>query len=89
MNLDTTIRKPRIADLGGEELLKVSSAQILLACLLPFVCAAAYFLLASSGNYLPGIGMLVALSYFSYPSVSHDLVHRAYRLPLALNSLGC
>ncbi len=78
-------KKPTIQELGGAALLRVTPAQIVLAVAVPFFCAAAYFAFASMDLYPAAVIMLILLSYFSYPSVSHDLVHRAYRLAPHLN----
>lgn len=78
-------KKPRIQELGGDALLKVSPVQIFLAVIAPFFFTTAYFIFAAMDLYPAAILMLVLLSYFSYGSVSHDLVHRAYRLPPKLN----
>ncbi len=78
-------KKPKITALENGELLRITRAQILLAISIPFFCAFAYFIFTASGNYFIAAGLLVGLSYFSYPSTSHDLAHRAYRLPKKLN----
>jgi len=60
---------------------------MLFALLLPFLLLASYFLIAANGNLFIAIPCLVALDFFTYGSVSHDLVHRNYKLPHWLNHL--
>ena len=54
---------------------------------IPFGLAAAYFLLAAMGWWGPAVGCVVALSFASFGSVSHDLVHRALGLRPRLNDV--
>lgn len=78
--------KPSIDDLG-RDLLHVSKIKILFALSLPFLLLTAYFLIAVNAGLLFAIPCLVALDFFTYGSVSHDLVHRNYKLPHWLNHL--
>lgn len=77
--------QPPNIDQIGRDLLNLSVAQIILALALPFFFCVAYFYCFEQGHYALSLGMLVALSYFTYGSVSHDLVHQAYHLPKTLN----
>jgi beta-carotene hydroxylase len=54
---------------------------------LPFVCAGAYFAFASVGWWPAAVGAVVALSFVSYGSTSHDLVHRSLGLPRHANEI--
>src|SRR5262249_52480580 len=45
----------------------------------------AYFLLAAAGWWAPAVLAVVAFSFFTYGSTSHDLVHRSLGLPRAAN----
>jgi beta-carotene hydroxylase len=51
----------------------------------PFVLVAGYFGFAFSGWWPPAVACVVLLSFVSYGSISHDLVHRSLRLPLKWN----
>jgi len=80
------MRKPGIRELG-EDLLRLPSWRKALALSIPFALSAGALALGFSGQYLAAFLMLIALSYSTYGSVSHDLVHQCYRLPKALNHL--
>ncbi len=76
--------KPKIAELGSD-LHVVSDVRKVVALLLPFLLFAAALLASNLGTWFLALPLLAALCFFSYPSVSHDLVHRTYRLPRRLN----
>ena len=76
--------KPSIEQLG-RDLLDLSAPRIAFSIALPFALSIGYFVLASEFSILAAIPFLVALDFFTYGSVSHDLVHRNYRLPKRLN----
>ncbi len=42
---------------------------------LPFACAGLFFVFAAAGWWVPAVGLLMALSFLTYGSTSHDLVH--------------
>lgn len=77
-------RKPALADLGLD-LLRVSPAEKAIALVLPFGFAVT-FLIAGWAGWWP-LAMLCAIGqcFFTYASVSHDLVHRTLGLPRWLN----
>src|SRR5262245_44967503 len=75
---------PSLAELG-HDLLHVTPRQRWTALALPFACFAAYFLLAAWGWWVPAVLAVVAFSFFTYGSTSHDLVHRSLGLPRAAN----
>jgi beta-carotene hydroxylase len=80
---------PSISELG-RDLLAVSAWRRALSLVLPFLLAGAFFVLAARGMYLAALACTVLLSFFTYGSTSHDLVHRNLRLPSWLNeSLLC
>jgi beta-carotene hydroxylase len=57
---------------------------------LPFGCSGLYFACAAAGWWVPAVMAVVALSFVTYGSTSHDLVHRSLSLPRWLNeSLLC
>ena len=80
----TTHQLPPLAELGPD-LLRVSARQRWTAVALPFLCVAAYFVLASLGWWVPAVLAVAAFSFFSYGSTSHDLVHRSLGLPRVAN----
>lgn len=66
---------PKLADLGLD-LLHVGPARRALTLAVPFACSAAYFVFASRGWWWPAVLSLVYLTFITYASISHDLVHR-------------
>jgi beta-carotene hydroxylase len=80
------VSPPPLADLGPD-LLRVGRSRLLLSLALPFLWCGAYFVLASRGWWPAAVLALVALSFVTYGSVSHDLVHRTLRLPRWANDL--
>src|SRR5207237_2035614 len=53
----------------------------------PFGWCSAYFILAAFDWWWGAVFALVALSFVTYGSISHDLVHRNLGLPAWLNDL--
>ena len=66
--------KPPIKDLGPD-LLRISRSRRTVALAFPFVCFLAYFALAATGHPVLAVLAVVLLSFVTYGSVSHDLVH--------------
>lgn len=79
-----TAPRPSLADLG-RDLTRVARGRVAAALMTPFLLAGAYAAFAAHGLWLPAVGCVVALSFVTYGSVSHDLVHRSYRLPRRVN----
>ena len=77
-------QKPSIKELGPD-LLRVGRARRAVALACPFVCFAAYFLFAASGHPVPALLAVILLSFLTYGSVSHDLVHANLGLSPAIN----
>ncbi len=76
--------RPRLVDLGSDlEHISPLRRAISLAC--PFAWCAAYFVFAALGWWPIAVFALVALSFVTYGSVSHDLVHRNLHLPRPVN----
>lgn len=71
----------------GLDLLRLTARQKLAAVALPFACAGAYFAFAAAGWWPAAVLAVAALSFFTYGSTSHDLVHRTLGLPRRLNDL--
>ncbi|MDB5294773.1 MAG: Fatty acid desaturase, partial [Phycisphaerales bacterium] len=76
--------KPTVKELGSD-LLRISPGRRAVALTFPFVCFASYFVLAAFGHDVPAVLAVVALSFVSYGSVSHDLVHANLGLRPAVN----
>jgi beta-carotene hydroxylase len=71
----------------GLDLLTVAPRRRTLTLALPFLFCGAYFALAAAGWWPPAVVALVALSFVTYASTSHDLVHRTLGLPRAANDV--
>lgn len=80
---------PSLEDLG-KDLLVIGSWRRVLSLTVPFVLAGGFFGLAARGDWIAALACPVALSFLTYGSISHDLVHRTLALPRWLNeSLLC
>ena len=66
---------PSLRELGTD-LLIVNPWQKLLTIAYPFLWCGAYFAFAVLGYWPLAVGSLVCLSFVTYGSTSHDLVHR-------------
>jgi beta-carotene hydroxylase len=71
----------------GPDLLRVPTGRRLLTLALPFVWCGAYFGFAFAGWWPLAVFAVVALSFVTYGSTSHDLVHRSLGLPRAANDV--
>jgi beta-carotene hydroxylase len=83
---------PRDVDLPslrelGPELLQITPFQRIRALILPFMWCGAYFLFAGLGWWPLAAFALVSLSFVSYGSTSHDLVHRNLGLSKRANDI--
>jgi beta-carotene hydroxylase len=84
--MSSTFRKPPLAQLG-RDLLRLSRRQLLTNLALPFVFCGCYFPFASLGHWPAAVLSLIGLSFFTYGSTSHDLVHRNLRLSARVNDV--
>jgi len=75
---------PSLEDLG-HDLLMVAPWRRAVSLSLPFVLTAFFFVLAARGYWIPALVCPVVLSFLTYGSISHDLVHRTLALPRWLN----
>jgi len=75
---------PTLDDLG-RDLLQVSAVRRVLCLALPFVVTALFFVFAARGWWIPAVVCTMVLSFITYGSVSHDLVHRTLGLPVWLD----
>ena len=77
---------PKLADLGVD-LLRISRTRQVVSLAIPFGCVAAYFVFATMRLWPLAVAALVYLSFVTYGSISHDLVHRTLGLPRRWNEL--
>ena len=77
---------PSIDDLGAD-LLRINSVQRAAALVIPFICVAAYFTFATLRWWPLAVLSLVYLSFVTYGSISHDLVHRNMGLSRPVNEI--
>ena len=80
------VRLPTLRELGLD-LVRITPRQRLTAVALPFVWCGAYFTCAALGWWPAALCALAALSFVTYGSTSHDLVHRNLGLPPAANEV--
>lgn len=83
---DSGVEAPSLRELGLD-LLRVSPRQRLLSLTLPFFWCATYFGIAALGWWPLAVLALVALSFVTYGSTSHDLVHRNLALSRTANDV--
>jgi len=72
-------------DALGRDLLVLPAWRRVLSLALPFILVAAFFVLAAPGLWIAALACPVILSFITYGSISHDLVHRTLALPRWLN----
>jgi beta-carotene hydroxylase len=77
---------PRLSELGLD-LLQITSWQRTTTIVLPFFLTAIYFVSATMNHWVPAVGALVYLSFITYGSTSHDLVHRNLGLSIRTNEI--
>lgn len=80
------MNKPSLDSLGID-LLHTSVWERLRCLVLPFVTAVGFFWAGDRGWWWLALLCAIMQSFFTYASVSHDLVHRTLRLPRWLNEL--
>ncbi len=84
--LKMTNELPSLKELG-DDLLRTGPIRIGMSLLAPFAAVGLYFWLAFHDHWVPAFLCVVYLSFCTYASTSHDLVHGAFRLPRLLNDL--
>src|SRR5690349_19162999 len=77
---------PSLRDLGLD-LLQLTRLQRATAVAIPFACVALYAVLASLRLWPLAVLVLMYLSFATYGSISHDLVHRTLGLPRRMNDV--
>jgi beta-carotene hydroxylase len=78
---------PSLAELGVD-LLRINSAQRVISVLTPFACVVAYITFATFRLWPLAVLSLMYLSFVTYGSISHDLVHRTLGLPRRWNEIS-
>jgi beta-carotene hydroxylase len=78
------VERPPLESLGAD-LLHTSRLRLAVALGSPFACIGLYWIFALNGWWLPAFLALMGLSFVSYGSTSHDLVHRNLGLPPHVN----
>ncbi len=81
-----TTRQPRLSDLGID-LLHLTKWQVIRTIAVPFAVFAAFWLLAGSHHWILAVFALMVLSFVTYGSTSHDLVHGSLGLKRLLNDI--
>ncbi len=76
---------PPTLDKLGRDLLHVPRWRLVISLSSPFAFCAGYFAFAFNGWWFFAVACVIALSFATYGSVSHDLVHRTLGLPRWLN----
>ena len=71
----------------GRDLLRVAGWRKVVSLAVPFLLFAAFFMLAARGHWWLALACPVAISFLTYGSVSHDLVHRTLGLPRVWNEI--
>ena len=74
-------------DTLGRDLLRVPTWRRAISLIAPFILVALFFILAAQGEWLAALACPVLLSFLTYGSISHDLVHRNLGLPKWLNEI--
>src|SRR5437016_8477117 len=70
-----------------KELLELTAAQQVLTLALPFIFAGIYFYAAFTRQWLIAVASVVYLSFVTYGSTSHDLVHGNLGLSKSINEI--
>jgi beta-carotene hydroxylase len=61
----------------GRDLLVMHPRRRAMSLGMPFVCVIGFFVLAAYGRWNEAIGSTMLLTFLTYGSISHDLVHRS------------
>src|SRR5205823_3284361 len=77
---------PRLQELGTD-LLYLSRCQVSRALVVPLVAFVAFWIFAGLGHWVPAVFSLVVLSFVTYGSTSHDLVHGSLGLRRLTNHI--
>jgi beta-carotene hydroxylase len=76
MNFSDGLEDLPTLEVLGKDLLEVTPFQRIWSILRPVFCAAAYFVFAAHGWWVPAVVAVAGLMFITYVSTSHDLLHR-------------
>jgi len=85
-NSNSTLDIPKLAELGFD-LLELTMYQRIRTICLPFICFFSYWFFAWYGFWIIAFLSLVVMSFVTYGSTSHDLVHNNLGLKRSTNEL--
>ena len=74
-------------DVLGRDLLRVPVWRRVVSLVAPLVLTALFFVLSAQREWVAALACPVLLSFLTYGSISHDLVHRNLGLPKWLNEI--
>lgn len=77
---------PKLTELGLD-LLHITKFQQITTLIMPFLCVILYFVFTFFAYWPLAVLTLVYLSFITYGSISHDLVHQNLGLPKRVNDL--
>ena len=72
-------------DTLGRDLLAVHRWWRAISLATPFLLTISFFIFAAHGLWITSVVCTMLLTFLTYGSISHDLVHRTLRLPSAFN----
>src|SRR3954453_8404177 len=78
------VEMPRLREFAPD-LTRISKVRLVWSLLLPFIWVGLYVLFAYRDYWGLAVGCLVCLSFITYGSISHDLVHANLGLPRRMN----
>src|SRR5262245_1254369 len=81
----TDVALPALHEIGTD-LTAPSRIRLATVLAIPFISVAAYFVLGLPSRWVLAVMAVMVLSFVSYGSSSHDLVHRALPIPRWLNT---
>lgn len=84
--MSETRHPPRLLELGTD-LLHLTRWQLVRAIAWPFAAFVAYWVFAAYGLWVPAVLSLIVLSFVTYGSTSHDLVHGTLGLQQRTNDV--
>ena len=86
METNKTVSKPTIQDLGSD-LLNLSKIKIIQTILEPFIFFSMYFIFAFNEYWTLAVIATMGMSFTTYGSTSHDLVHMNLKINKKLNDV--
>ena len=86
---ESTRRRPNLPSIEhlGCDLLTIAPWRRALSLMTPFALAILFFLLATHEHWIGAVACTMALTFVTYGSISHDLVHGTLRLTRTVNDV--